>query len=200
MSPNDLGCVKTHTSPKCRKYGSPSQYRSASAQYYSALMRGNCAGIFYALGDCWIFHTAKTHSCQSTVNFVVAHNEPHYVAACGRRPLGGSVRQRRATSRKPAKTQHGSTRNPKRNKVPTAARPAGSTLSPASSRSPLSKSALERFGDVDRQLRRVLVSHHASRGGSGFVRYCDSQNHAAQLQSYIHQERDRRASHAGVGG
>jgi pimeloyl-ACP methyl ester carboxylesterase len=66
--------------------------------------------------------------------------------------------------------------------------------------STLSKSVLERFGDVDRQLRRVLVSHHASRGGSGFVRYCDSQNHAAQLQSYIHQERDRTASHAGVGG
>src|ERR1700730_1724868 len=40
----------------------------------------------------------------------------------------GSVRQRRATSRNPAKTQHGSTRKPKRNKLPTAARPASSTL------------------------------------------------------------------------
>jgi hypothetical protein len=30
-----------------------------------------------------------THSCQSTVNFVVVHNEPHDVVACGRRPLGG---------------------------------------------------------------------------------------------------------------
>src|SRR6202011_5781119 len=59
---------------------------------------------------------------------------------------------------------------------------------------------LERFGDVDRQLRRVRESHHASRGGSWFVRYCDSQNHAAQLQSYIHRERDRTASDAGVGG
>ena len=57
---------------------------------------------------------------------------------------------------------------------------------------------LERFGDVERQLRRVLESHHASRGGRGFVRYCDSQNHAAQLQSYIHH--DRTASDAGVGG
>jgi len=69
-----------------------------------------------------------THSCQSTVNFVVVHNEPHDVVACGRRPLGGSVRQRRATSRKPAKTQHGSTRKPERNKVPTAARSHSSTL------------------------------------------------------------------------
>src|SRR5438445_2366519 len=55
------GCVKTHTSPKCRKYGSLIQYRSVSAQYDSALMIDNCAGIFYALGDCWSFHTAKTH-------------------------------------------------------------------------------------------------------------------------------------------
>src|SRR5215813_14622461 len=59
---------------------------------------------------------------------------------------------------------------------------------------------LERFGDVDRQLRRVRESHHASRGGGGFVRYGDSQNHAAQLQSYIHRERDPTASDAGVGG
>src|SRR5215471_6599397 len=34
----------------------------------------------------------------------------------------------RTTTRKPSKTQHGSTRKPKRNKVPTAARPASSTL------------------------------------------------------------------------
>src|SRR3984893_15837548 len=59
---------------------------------------------------------------------------------------------------------------------------------------------LERFGDVDRQLRRVRESHHVSRGGSGFVRYCDSQNHAAQLQSYIHREYGRTSSDAGVGG
>ncbi len=44
------------------------------------------------------------------------------------RVVVGSVRQRRATSRKPAKTQLGSTRKPKRNKLPTAARPASSTL------------------------------------------------------------------------
>lgn len=59
---------------------------------------------------------------------------------------------------------------------------------------------LERFGDVDRQLRRVRESHHVSSGGSGFVQYCDSQSHAAQLQSDIHRERDRTARDAGVGG
>jgi hypothetical protein len=61
----DLGCVKTHTSSKCRKYDSLSQYRSVSAQYDSALMIGNCAGIFYALGDCRSFRTAKSHSGHS---------------------------------------------------------------------------------------------------------------------------------------
>ena len=33
MSPNDPGCVKTHTSEKCRKYNSPTQLRAARAQY-----------------------------------------------------------------------------------------------------------------------------------------------------------------------
>src|ERR1700730_14842664 len=43
-------------------------------------------------------------------------------------PWEGSVRRRRTTTRKPAKTQHGSTTKPRRNNAPTAARPASSTL------------------------------------------------------------------------
>src|SRR5260221_9410340 len=43
-------------------------------------------------------------------------------------PWKGSVRQRRTTPRKPAKTQHGSTTKPKRNKAPASARQASSTL------------------------------------------------------------------------
>src|SRR5262245_55861272 len=43
-------------------------------------------------------------------------------------PWEGSMRRRRAMSRKPAKTQHASPRKPKRNSAPTAARPASSTL------------------------------------------------------------------------
>src|SRR5262249_5738472 len=43
-------------------------------------------------------------------------------------PGEGSVRRRRTMSRKPAKTQHASTTKPKRNKTPTAARQASSTL------------------------------------------------------------------------
>jgi signal transduction histidine kinase len=43
-------------------------------------------------------------------------------------PTQGSVRRRRSMSRKPAKTQHGSTTKPGRNNAPTAARVASSTL------------------------------------------------------------------------
>jgi hypothetical protein len=43
-------------------------------------------------------------------------------------PGQGSVRRHRTMSRKPAKTQHGSTTKPRRNNAPTAARPASSTL------------------------------------------------------------------------
>jgi transcriptional regulator with GAF, ATPase, and Fis domain len=43
-------------------------------------------------------------------------------------PWEGSVRRRRTLTRKPAKTQHGSTTKPKRNNAPTAARQASSTL------------------------------------------------------------------------
>src|SRR6516164_9355514 len=43
-------------------------------------------------------------------------------------PRQGSVRRRRIMSRKPAKTQHGSTTKPMRNNAPTGARPASSSL------------------------------------------------------------------------
>src|SRR5215203_7191736 len=43
-------------------------------------------------------------------------------------PSEGSVRRRRTMSRKPAKTQHGSTSKPKRNNAPTAPHAASSTL------------------------------------------------------------------------
>jgi hypothetical protein len=43
-------------------------------------------------------------------------------------PWEGSVTRRRTTTRKPAKTQHGSTTKPKRNNAPKVARQAGSTL------------------------------------------------------------------------
>src|SRR3974390_1924394 len=43
-------------------------------------------------------------------------------------PGQGWVSRRRTMSRKPAKTQHGSTTKPRRNNAPTAARPASSTL------------------------------------------------------------------------
>ena len=43
-------------------------------------------------------------------------------------PVVGAVRRRRTMTRKPAKTQHGSTTKPKRHNTSTAARPASPTL------------------------------------------------------------------------
>ncbi len=63
-----------------------------------------------------------THSCQSTANFAVVHNG----MVVG--PWEGVVRRRRTITRKPAKTQHGSTTKPKRNNAPTAAGGHGSSV------------------------------------------------------------------------
>src|ERR1700732_4940214 len=72
----DLGCVKTHTSPKCRKYGSLIRYRALGAQYDSALLMAIAPGSFHALGNCWSFHTAKTHLGHQR-GFLPACNSPN---------------------------------------------------------------------------------------------------------------------------
>src|SRR5215467_5212082 len=61
MSEKGLGCVKTVTRKKCRKYSSPPRASSSRAQYDSAVMTENCPVIFYARDGCRSFHTAKTH-------------------------------------------------------------------------------------------------------------------------------------------
>src|SRR5262249_61889048 len=58
----DLGCVKTVTRKKCRKYSSPPRASSSRTQYDSAVMTDNRPVIFYTRDDCGSFHTAKTHS------------------------------------------------------------------------------------------------------------------------------------------
>src|SRR5262249_4782210 len=76
---------------------------------------------------CRSFHTAKTHSCQSTTNFAVVHNRCHDVVAYGRRPREGLVRRHRTISRKSAKKRPGSATKPKRSNAPTVARRRGSS-------------------------------------------------------------------------
>jgi hypothetical protein len=52
-------CVKTHTSTKCRKYNSPTRYRTVWAQHDSTLTTRNYSEIFYARRGPRSFHTAS---------------------------------------------------------------------------------------------------------------------------------------------
>src|SRR5262249_16390078 len=56
----DPGCVKTHTSWRCRKCNSQGSDRAASAQHDLALITRNHFAIFYAPSKRACFYTAKT--------------------------------------------------------------------------------------------------------------------------------------------
>src|SRR5262245_15182132 len=57
---NDPGCVKTHTSAKCRKHNSPARHRTWRVQYDLTLRDAIARRYFYAWRDRWSFRTAKT--------------------------------------------------------------------------------------------------------------------------------------------
>src|ERR1019366_4136045 len=50
LSANDLGCVKTHTSEKCRKYNSPTWHPTVCPQHYQFSYRAISQKYFYARG------------------------------------------------------------------------------------------------------------------------------------------------------
>jgi hypothetical protein len=58
----DPGCVKTHTSEKCRKNNSPTMHPTSRVQYDLTLRNPIARRCFYVRGKRWSFHTAKTHS------------------------------------------------------------------------------------------------------------------------------------------
>src|SRR5713226_3879595 len=58
---SDPACVKTHTIAKCRKYNSPTRYRTSCAQHDSTPWCAICSRCFYVGGGRWSFRTAKTH-------------------------------------------------------------------------------------------------------------------------------------------
>src|SRR6266436_4625079 len=64
MAEFDPGCVKTHTSAKCRKNNSPATHRSSSVQYDLTLRYGITPRCFYVRGEHRSFHTTKTRSGQ----------------------------------------------------------------------------------------------------------------------------------------
>jgi hypothetical protein len=62
MSGFDPGCVKTHTSGKCRKHNSLTWHPSVCPQHYQFSRRAISPRCFYARGGRWSFHTAWTQS------------------------------------------------------------------------------------------------------------------------------------------
>src|SRR5260370_29389675 len=58
----DPGCVKTHTSAKCRKNNSPTRHRTPRVQYDLTLRDAiDQRRYFYVRRERWSFRTAKTH-------------------------------------------------------------------------------------------------------------------------------------------
>src|SRR5262245_50580112 len=78
MSGYDPACVKTHTSAKCRKYNSPTRYRTSRAEHHSTPRCAISSRCFYVRGGRWSFRTAKTLSGHE-------RGSPHPGASCGRR-------------------------------------------------------------------------------------------------------------------
>src|SRR5262249_26099202 len=59
---NDPACVKTHTIAKCRKYNSPTRYRTSCAEHDPTPWCAISLRCFYVRGGRWSFRTAKTRS------------------------------------------------------------------------------------------------------------------------------------------
>src|SRR5262249_22085382 len=73
LSANDPGCVKTHTSAKCRKNNSSRRHHTSRRQGDLTLRRAIASRCFYVYGECWSFHTAKTQSGQERAAFAAMH-------------------------------------------------------------------------------------------------------------------------------
>src|SRR6266542_1112289 len=70
---NDPGCVKTHTSAKCRKHNSPARHRTSRVQYDLTLSDAIVRRYFYVWRDRWSFRTAKTHLGHEWPLFAAPH-------------------------------------------------------------------------------------------------------------------------------
>src|SRR6266536_2901709 len=70
---SDPGCVKTHTSAKCRKHNSPARHRTSRVQYDLTLSDAIVRRYFYVWRDRWSFRTAKTHLGHEWPLFAAPH-------------------------------------------------------------------------------------------------------------------------------
>src|SRR5262245_4521591 len=73
MSAPDPGCVKTHTSAKCRKNNSPTRHRTPRVQYDLTLRYAIASRSFCARSKGWSFYTAKTQSGHERAAFAAMH-------------------------------------------------------------------------------------------------------------------------------
>jgi hypothetical protein len=64
---SDPGCVKTHTSAKCRKHNSPAMHRTSRVQYDLTPRDAIARRYFYVCCERWSFRTAKTHLGHSAI-------------------------------------------------------------------------------------------------------------------------------------
>src|SRR5260221_4742052 len=87
MTDSDPGCVKTHTSAKCRKHNSPARHRTSRVQYNLTLRDAIDQRYFYVWRERRSFRTAKTHLRHRRAIFAVMHSGVR-VQRCGNvRPL-----------------------------------------------------------------------------------------------------------------
>jgi len=70
MTAYDLGCVKTHTFRKCRKYNSATRRPAIRSQNHQFSRRAISLKTFYARGPRRSFYTAKTHLCHRPASHV----------------------------------------------------------------------------------------------------------------------------------
>src|SRR6266487_3405001 len=72
---HDPACVKTHTIAKCRKYNSPTRYRTSCAQHDSTPCCAISSRCFYVRGGRWSFRTAKTHNRHARLSLSASQTE-----------------------------------------------------------------------------------------------------------------------------
>src|SRR5260370_7539311 len=74
LDPGITPCVKTHTITKCRKYNSPTRYRTSCAQHDSTPWCAISSRCFYVRGGRRSFRTAKTLEEHNPLEFLIGSN------------------------------------------------------------------------------------------------------------------------------
>jgi hypothetical protein len=90
----DPACVKTHTIAKCRKYNSPTRYRTSCAQHDSTPWCAISSRCFYVRGGRGSFRTAKTRLGHERAAFAAKHGSDLLYLIRDLWPWGKPMRRR----------------------------------------------------------------------------------------------------------